>query len=80
MSCGLHHAHNVYTKRDLNSRLRPAALGHAELLGKVYTSLFHCYSELPVVHNSTRAQSRGLWHGGRVEQGSAPTIKSAREL
>lgn len=58
MSCGLHHEHNVNTKRDLNSRLCPPAPGHAELLGEVFPpprppALFHGYSELPAVQNST---------------------------
>ena len=44
---------DVNMKRDLSSQLSPAALGHAELFAEVYTSPFHCRSELPVVDSST---------------------------
>lgn len=74
MSWGLHHAHDVNTKRDLNSQLCPPALGHAELLGEAFASPFHCYSELPVLHCSTRGQS------SRAKRSCTPTIKSALQL
>lgn len=38
MSCGLHHAHDANTKRDLHNQPCPPALGHAELLAEAFAS------------------------------------------
>lgn len=48
--------YTLNTKRDLDSQLSPAALGHAELFGEAVTSPSHFYLQLstePSPHSST---------------------------
>lgn len=76
------HTHCEHKAGPQQWGLRPAALGHAELLGEVYTSLLFArlFRAPPLYTTQPEHRAMDYVERGRVERGSAPTIKSALEL